>query len=143
MMVTVATSLDVPIKLVFPGPVRSSILGLGDIVIPGIVIALALRFDLHLFYLRKQGEVPVSSTELPDGNSSVTVKVPYIEATGGWGERFWMGRHLDLEGGSFRKVYFYATITGYIVGIITSFVVMSIFRHAQPALLYLVPGVLG
>ena len=45
-MVTVATSLDVPIKLVFPGPVRSSILGLGDIVIPGIVIALAKGEDV-------------------------------------------------------------------------------------------------
>jgi minor histocompatibility antigen H13 len=143
MMVTVATSLDVPIKLIFPGPVRSSVLGLGDIVVPGIVIALALRFDLYLFYLRKQGQVTASSTGQPGGDSSVTVKVPYVEATGRWGERFWMGRHLDLEGGSFPKVYFNAAITGYIVGLIMTLVVMSIFKHAQPALLYLVPSVLG
>lgn len=51
-MVTVATSFDAPIKLVFPRVFKTaevegkqSILGLGDIVIPGIFIALLLRFD--------------------------------------------------------------------------------------------------
>mmetsp|Transcript_90139 Transcript_90139/g.257751 ORF Transcript_90139/g.257751 Transcript_90139/m.257751 type:complete len:157 (-) Transcript_90139:137-607(-) len=52
-MVTVAKSLDAPIKLLFPktlaaGKLEFSILGLGDIVIPGILVALLLRFDsLH------------------------------------------------------------------------------------------------
>lgn len=50
-MVTVAKSFDAPIKLVFPknllaDPLQFSMLGLGDIVIPGIFIALLLRFDL-------------------------------------------------------------------------------------------------
>lgn len=45
-MVTVATSFDAPIKLLFPRESgRPSLLGLGDIVIPGIFIALMLRFD--------------------------------------------------------------------------------------------------
>jgi minor histocompatibility antigen H13 len=53
-MVTVATSFDAPIKLVFPREFATanekgkfSILGLGDIVIPGIFIALLLRYDAH------------------------------------------------------------------------------------------------
>ncbi|TMW64318.1 hypothetical protein Poli38472_012940 [Pythium oligandrum] len=53
-MVTVATSFDAPIKLIFPREfatatekAKYSILGLGDIVIPGIFIALLLRFDAH------------------------------------------------------------------------------------------------
>ena len=51
-MVTVAKSFDAPIKLVFPKDVFAetlefSMLGLGDIVIPGIFIALLLRFDAH------------------------------------------------------------------------------------------------
>jgi len=51
-MVTVAKSFDGPIKLLFPKNVFSdvaeySMLGLGDIVIPGIFIALLLRFDHH------------------------------------------------------------------------------------------------
>jgi len=51
-MVTVAKSFDAPIKLLFPKNIFAaeftfSMLGLGDIVIPGMFIALLLRFDLH------------------------------------------------------------------------------------------------
>merc|ERR1719209_1467350 len=55
-MITVAKSFEAPIKLVFPqdllqnGPLSANnfaMLGLGDIVIPGIFIALLLRFDLR------------------------------------------------------------------------------------------------
>jgi len=49
-MVTVAKSFDAPVKLLFPKSLfavehQYSMLGLGDIVIPGIFIALLLRFD--------------------------------------------------------------------------------------------------
>ncbi|PSN50953.1 Minor histocompatibility antigen H13 [Blattella germanica] len=52
-MVTVAKSFEAPIKLVFPQDLLEqglsasnfAMLGLGDIVIPGIFIALLLRFD--------------------------------------------------------------------------------------------------
>lgn len=52
-MVKVATSLDVPIKLLYPKSLVFStargftMLGLGDIVVPGIFVALALRYDHH------------------------------------------------------------------------------------------------
>lgn len=50
-MVTVAKSFDVPIKLMFPynwdeSPPKFSMLGLGDIVIPGIFVALCLKYDV-------------------------------------------------------------------------------------------------
>jgi len=50
-MVTVAKSFDAPIKLLFPKNFLAehytfSMLGLGDIVIPGIFIALLLRYDI-------------------------------------------------------------------------------------------------
>jgi minor histocompatibility antigen H13 len=59
-MVSVARGFDGPIKIVWPknfvmGLMESNVkwqmtmLGLGDIVIPGIFIALALRFDQHQF----------------------------------------------------------------------------------------------
>ncbi|GAO47824.1 hypothetical protein G7K_2022-t1 [Saitoella complicata NRRL Y-17804] len=56
-MVTVAKGLDVPIKILFPRDIMAAkyqftILGLGDIVIPGIFIALALRFDLYNYHAR-------------------------------------------------------------------------------------------
>jgi len=50
-MVKVATTLDVPIKLLWPKSVTFSgsrgytMLGLGDVVIPGAFIGLALRYD--------------------------------------------------------------------------------------------------
>lgn len=55
--VTVAKNLDGPIKILFPrdslipnpetGKLDLSLLGLGDIVIPGFFLALLLRFDAH------------------------------------------------------------------------------------------------
>uniref|UniRef100_A0A7S2MFE9 Signal peptide peptidase n=1 Tax=Helicotheca tamesis TaxID=374047 RepID=A0A7S2MFE9_9STRA len=55
-MVTVAKNVDGPIKILFPrslipnaetGKLELSLLGLGDIVIPGFFLALLLRFDAH------------------------------------------------------------------------------------------------
>lgn len=143
-MVTVATSLDVPIKLVFPHSKRGGMLGLGDVVLPGIVMALALRFDLYLFYLRKPGPSAISHSLTPDSNPKPTYEV----ATGRWGDRFWT-RALpksalpsEVTAALFPKVYFYASVVGYVIGMITTLVVLNIFNHAQPALLYLVPSVL-
>jgi len=58
-MVTVAKSFDAPIKLLFPKhlfaeQLQFSMLGLGDIVIPGVFIALLLRFDTK----RSEGRKP-------------------------------------------------------------------------------------
>ncbi|KAI0780207.1 signal peptide peptidase-domain-containing protein [Fomes fomentarius] len=52
-MVKVATTLDVPIKLLWPKSLTFAtergftMLGLGDIVIPGMFVATALRYDYH------------------------------------------------------------------------------------------------
>ncbi|KAF8234057.1 peptidase A22B, signal peptide peptidase [Tricholoma matsutake] len=52
-MVKVATSLDIPIKLLWPKSLTFSdahgftMLGLGDVVIPGIFIGLCLRWDFY------------------------------------------------------------------------------------------------
>lgn len=52
-MVKVATTLDVPIKILWPKSLAFStdrgftMLGLGDIVVPGMFVALALRYDQH------------------------------------------------------------------------------------------------
>lgn len=97
-MVTVAKSFEAPIKLVFPQDLLENglnasnfaMLGLGDIVIPGIFIALLLRFDYSLN--RKS------------------------------------------------KTYFYATFAAYFIGLMATIFVMHVFKHAQPALLYLVPA---
>ncbi|XP_034151861.1 minor histocompatibility antigen H13 isoform X3 [Esox lucius] len=100
-MVTVAKSFEAPIKLVFPqdllekglGASQFAMLGLGDIVIPGIFIALLLRFDVSL---KKE-----------------------------------------------TRTYFYTSFLAYIFGLGMTIWVMHTFKHAQPALLYLVPACIG
>lgn len=100
-MVTVAKSFEAPIKLVFPQDILDNglsasnfaMLGLGDIVIPGIFIALLLRFD--------------------DSKKRKT------------------------------RIYFYSTLVAYFLGLLATIFVMHVFKHAQPALLYLVPACMG
>ncbi|KAJ6835312.1 signal peptide peptidase 2-like [Iris pallida] len=94
-MVSVAKSFDAPIKLLFPTSNSArpfSMLGLGDIVIPGIFVALALRFDVS------------------------------------------RGKQIR---------YFNSAFFGYTLGLVVTIVVMNWFQAAQPALLYIVPGVIG
>lgn len=136
LMITVATTLDAPMMLVVPGPNRGSMLGLGDIVLPGIMIGLALRFDLYLHYLRK-GQAS-SDIALP------SYKKPTASQTG---DLFWTSgnaslRPAALADSAFRKTYFHAALTGYVAGMAVTLAVLNIWNHAQPALLYLVPGVL-
>lgn len=162
-MTTVAKSLNVPVKLLIPRPRGArddpnvtpvAMLGLGDVVLPGIMISLALRFDLYLFYLHKQTrrlslKPTVSEDEGQDGSVDrplEVVKAPYQPATGRWGERSWTGRAKSgarTEGGDFPKLYFTASLVGYILGLVVTFGVLAFSGHAQPALLYLVPGVLS
>ncbi|KAJ4297744.1 hypothetical protein N0V90_005639 [Kalmusia sp. IMI 367209] len=158
MMVTVAKSIDAPIKLVFPRPSAAdsvtekpsyAMLGLGDVVLPGIMIGLALRFDLFVFYLRRQ-----KLTQATDGSGEVVEKPKYFSLAGRWSDHFWshslLGRPLWTSHNSkpephftFPKTYFKASLAGYILGMFATLGVMHVWGHAQPALLYLVPGVLG
>jgi len=126
-MVSVATSFEAPIKLLFPKNIfaevyQFSMLGLGDIVIPGLFIALLLRFDIN----RKDSSKPITS-------KPATPKRPR------------RGRSLDLT--SFvswnRTPYFLTCLMGYFLGLATTIFVMHYFKAAQPALLYLVPACIG
>ncbi|KKY28561.1 putative signal peptide peptidase [Phaeomoniella chlamydospora] len=150
MMITVATKIDIPVKLLFPRPPPEdsppdtpsmALLGLGDIVIPGMMIGLALRFDLYMHYLRQQKPSAQADAEKP-----TVEKAKYEPATGQWGERYWSGATSigfpsQLTATRFSKTYFKASVFGYIVGMIATLAAMQIFKHGQPALLYLVPGV--
>ena len=120
LMVTVAKSLDGPIKLMFPKVLDwetqkdFNMIGLGDIVIPGIFVALMLRLD----YYRILKPIINSTKEDPIGNKSVS----FLPIT------------------NFNT--FLWTFCGYFFGILSTLVVMNVFKAAQPALLYLVPGCL-
>ncbi|KAI2639185.1 signal peptide peptidase-domain-containing protein [Xylaria nigripes] len=160
-MVTVATKLDAPVKLVFEGPQRASMLGLGDIVIPGMFVALCLRFDHYMYYYRQQKlkEVELETDDASSGQLVTTkesqrmvVKPEYVNPKGQWGDRFW-GTKLSklfspdatpaVKASAFPKPYFYAAMVGYLLAMVATLVMLITFRHAQPALLYLVPGVVS
>ncbi|KAK4682301.1 hypothetical protein QC764_115180 [Podospora pseudoanserina] len=163
-MITVATKLDAPIKLVFENNKSVSMLGLGDIVVPGMLMGLALRFDLYQFYQKQIKLEPVElvlETLAEDGTKSVTttetcerrVKAPFVDPRGQWGNRLWCTQFGGLfpvkaatsvrAATAFPKPYFYASMVGYTAGMLVTLTMLLVFRHGQPALLYLVPGVTG
>merc|ERR1712113_348786 len=101
-MVTVAKSLDGPIKLLFPrslkpidesGKIELSLLGLGDIVIPGFFLSLLLRFDAE-------------NAKMPSDKVNVF--------------------H------SFPKPYFHTALIAYVLGLGVTLFVMFYFEAAQP-----------
>jgi len=108
-MVKVATGGDnqqeiLPLTIMFPhlldpfegicGPPGYSILGFGDVLMPGLVISYCLAFD-------------------------------------------------TMQGTFKRKLYFLVSLLAYVVGLFLTYVALLLMQAAQPALLYLVPCVLG
>jgi minor histocompatibility antigen H13 len=126
-MLTVAKGIDAPIKLQFPVDYsgekpKFSILGLGDIVIPGIFVSLCLRFDFLKNLNIKHMEGLLKREAKGDDVSTV--------------------KYLIENALTCPKKYFFAVNIGYLIAIICTIVVMIFFEHGQPALLYLVPGCL-
>ena len=95
-MVTVATKIEAPMKLTIETGAKVNILGLGDIAVPCLLIALALRFDLWMCYQRlvkHVRDVPGfksdSETESEPGkevaaasNSRyIAVRAPYVDVS--------------------------------------------------------------
>jgi hypothetical protein len=156
MMVTVATKLDIPAKLTLPRASRSgegiefSVLGLGDIILPGIVMALALRFDLHMAYLRRQQNSKANgSSDTTIAKKVVEPEKPYfIPYHKHWHNAFWTSGLTSKSLPVFSRFrfptpYFTATLISYPISMAVCWVAMSISRSGQPALFYLVPGLLG
>lgn len=101
-MVTVATQVSptgesVPLLLRFPTLVSElggyTMLGYGDVILPGLLIVNCRVFDLHIR--------------------------------------------------DYRRSYFYASICGYVLGILLTIMAMAAMQRGQPALLYISPCILG
>lgn len=144
-MVTVAKSFDAPIKLLFPqfgfgfeGALRPSMLGLGDIVIPGIFIALLLRYDIWRNIQRVRA---AAAAKAVSSSSSSGAPAPLSLAAAHDLECLYC--HMTAHASTLRLDYFYANLVAYFLGLSTTVWVMYSFGAAQPALLYLVPACLG
>jgi len=109
-MVAVATGFEAPIKLLMPHltsfnypTTTCSMLGLGDIVIPGMYIGFLIRFGRYTAFLNTEKQ-PSSSPRNP---------------------------------------YVCPAIAAYSLALFSCGAFLVIFNHAQPALLYIVPALLG
>jgi minor histocompatibility antigen H13 len=96
-MLTVATGIDGPIKILFPQTIfgdhkQKSLLGLGDVIVPGFFICQTLVFSRDYV---KRG-----------------------------------------------SLYFTTAMIAYTLSLINTMVVMIVFQHGQPALLFIVPWLL-
>eukprot|EP00210_Caulerpa_lentillifera_P002304 g2212.t1 len=123
-MVAVATSSNIegPLRLLMPklsanAQYPYSILGLGDVAIPGILAALLLRFDIF-----KHG------SEDDDGEYSYA----YESEAALPDDEFFKSRR-----------YFLPVLGSYFIGLLLTFAANSITQLGQPALLYIVPCMLS
>ena len=122
-------------------------LGLGDIVVPGLALAMALRQDYYTAYAA--GRAAARSRELSSAAhgmgtaeggrvtahhspTALTHATAAIVKRSGW--------LTTLCGGCY---YFPAAMVGYIVGLSAANLAVALMRMGQPALLYLVPCILG
>jgi minor histocompatibility antigen H13 len=54
-MLTVAKNIEGPIKLLFPKPTEGfSMIGLGDIIMPGILVAMTIRYDMYRMHKKEK-----------------------------------------------------------------------------------------
>ncbi len=112
-----AQNLDLPVKLVFPGNIfdwdpskPGLMLGLGDMALPGMLIALLYSEDVIKFQLQSGG-----------GSLATAAKLSFRS------REFWI------------HSYVLPSWIGYCVGMFLALGVGTVFQNAQPALLYLVP----
>ena len=112
-MLTVARSIDAPIKLLFPvdwaavdaetgePKPQFSLLGLGDIVIPGVFIALCLRFDIL-----KRLDAAKANALVEKGEADEVLRM------------------IQRNAATAPTHYFYGCLVGYLVAIAATVIVM-------------------
>jgi minor histocompatibility antigen H13 len=132
-MVSVAKNVKGPLLLQFPRKFADaaletkgefSMLGLGDIVIPGLFIALLYRLDTtkYINSLLESTDTGVTTRSGAVAKAAAFVATP---------------DNIHLK--KYPATYFHAALVSYAVGLMMTVGVMFYFGAAQPALLYLVP----
>lgn len=117
-MMTVAKGIDLPLKYLMPvdsSKKQFTMIGTGDIIIPGLLCSMCLRYDLISAFCKGR------KAAIAAGVKDKDELAPYIEK----------------EMGCF---YFYASIFGYLIGLAVTYAALLNTREAQPALLYILPS---
>ena len=127
-MMTVARGFESPMKVLFKKPEGLAMLGIGDIIVPGLLVSMCIRIDfirgLLLKSLQRKQQLLRSAdrdevVEQLTGQATVTTSTSGQEATSSY--------------------YFFASMLGYNLGLIGSVLALSWTRTPQPALLYICP----
>ncbi|KAG0713224.1 Signal peptide peptidase-like 3 [Chionoecetes opilio] len=137
-----APKLSLPGKLVFPSMHNNghfSMLGLGDIVMPGLLLCFVLRYDAYKKAQLLSAEAGCSDIGAWISNRSTNLN-------------FCSARHCSTNSMVYQCIviqdpsvsmmhpsYFHCSLIGYFLGLLTATVSSEVFKAAQPALLYLVP----
>ena len=130
-MVTVATKIEAPVKLLFAGASAPTdgrypfaVLGLGDIAVPGAFLAMLRQFDIEQWY--KSGG--------SGGAKAAAAAAAAMEPLEGASLDF----YADME-----TPYFSSGLLAYSIGIAATFGVLATTGQGQPALFYIVPSLLA
>ena len=120
-------------------------LGLGDIILPGLLISFAARYDSAIALVRKcsqtssirsGGNVADSDeTDLGGGGEATN------ESSGSSSRRYHY--HLGRVIKALFHGYFGPLMIAYAIGLMIAYIVVWTTKRGQPALLYLVPTCLG
>jgi len=115
-MMTVAGGVNLPIKLMFPTATgHLAILGLGDIVIPGLLCSLCIRCD-YIQAFKRGKEQAVKDGVRNDLNE--------------------VAKYIEKEMSCY---YFHQSLFAYFLGMVATYGALSVLKQAQPALLYILP----
>lgn len=140
-MMKVATSDIImgPTRLLFPRELNGmgeakdfpfSLLGLGDVAIPGFLVCLALRYD------RWRGGSGAATQPLSTVRPAPSTPPASSAAVGG-------SSHESSQQLSLDKAYFAPIMAAYVAGLLMAFGANAVTQLGQPALLYIVPCTLG
>ena len=131
-----ARSLELPVKLLFPAHLFAGspqepmlMLGLGDMALPGMLLALLLCQDVHSWGAPYGGGGDASPAAAAAA-VAVALSSPAHQMRALLRWRFW------------RQTYALPAWAGYAAGMLAALGAGTIFQTPQPALLYLVPGTL-
>lgn len=122
-----APKLSLPGKLIFPSMHNSghfSMLGLGDIVMPGLLLCFVLRYDAY-----KRMQLNSAEAGIPPPKHLNRITYFHCSLIG-----YFFGK-LDWEVFQDHRVANFLIL----LGLLTATVSSEVFKAAQPALLYLVP----
>jgi len=117
----ISSTIELPLKLIFPTFMpngRKIMLGLGDIALPGALVALARRSELMfdaMFEMKLKEDVEMQLTATATAAATMMTK----------------GNNSISSNGK-AKLFQYAFI-GYVIGLVGAFVGNTVSGHAQPA----------